>query len=105
MPVNEKIEDDTKHRERFGKTLGAAVETSEIITNAAVGTLNEMSLRFGHRVWLRNLHAPESDMVTTVSVRVYVSNIRSQPLDCTIYRHRRFEPPANHKRNNTLFPS
>ena len=44
MPVEKQIQDNAKHRKRLRETLGATVETSQIVTNAAVGTLNEMSL-------------------------------------------------------------
>ena len=81
VPVNEEIQEDTKHIERFRKTLRAAIEPSKVVTNAAVRTLDEMSLCLSHRVRFRNFHSSESDIVTTVSVRVYVSNIWPETLD------------------------
>jgi len=66
--------------DRFGKTLGLTVETSKIVTNAAVGTLDEMSLRLGHRVRLRNAESGESDIIATVGVCVDMLDIRTKPL-------------------------
>ena len=79
--MEKQVQDDTKHTKRFGKTLRTTIEPRKIVTNATVRTLDEMSLCFGHRVRFRNLHTLESNIITTVSVSVYVGNIWSQTLD------------------------
>ena len=56
MSHEKKVHSDAQHLIRFRKTFTAAIESCKVVTDAAVGTFDEMRLRFGHDVTFRNLH-------------------------------------------------
>ena len=102
MPVEEKIKCKTEHFKSLRKTLTAAVESCEIITNTAVRTLYQVCLRFSYGVWLGNVQHCENGFIAAVRISIDMIDIRSETFNLTINVDCLLVAPTYFKRNNTF---
>ena len=66
--VKEKEEGDRKHFTGFREALRSTIKSSKVVSNAAIGRLYKMGLRFGDNVSLR--YRAKGYVVATVGIGV-----------------------------------